>query len=178
MADEWDLGEVLAERKQPSTEVTIYLSEELSYAKAELMSNADKVKDSDLERFNERIAEIDQALEEAKYIVHLTGIPSRMRDDISSKALSQKPYKLDWTGRDDALNQIEREKIESTLVWHAQISSVDNPHGNSKNSWTIEQITQFHEALPHAARNAVSEAIAELAEKSEQYSVKAKNIDF
>lgn len=181
---EWDLGEVLAERKQPVTTVDILLNEAASYAKAELLSahanvTGDTAKDKEkLAGIEKTIAETNELLEKSKYIVHLTGVPSRLREDISSKAQSKFPIQRNIMGQEDYAVQLERMKYENNLVWLAQITNVINPAGASKKTWTEETMGEFIKALPTKAQQTVDEAIRDLTEKSEQYTVASKNVDF
>lgn len=181
---EWDLAEVLAERAQPEDTVDVYLNEAASFAKAKLIESRinfkgdtakDKVK---LAEIDKTIEETDALLQKSKYVIHLTGVPSRMREDISSKAQAKFPIQPDMMGRDNYGNSLERMKYENNLVWLAQITNVTNPAGASRREWTEESMGQFLNALPTKAQATIDQAIRELTEKSEQYTVASKSVDF
>lgn len=179
LGDEWDLGEVLQERPQPTTSVVVYLSEEASYTKAKLTEAHAKATGEEAERIEGLLAEADAALEACKYTIHLTAVPSRMREDISSKALARFPIKPDpiW-GRDDPTNMQERIKYENSLIWLAQITGVTNPRGQSKETWDQPSMDKFCEALPTTAQKAVDSAIGELTKAAEKFTVGSANLDF
>lgn len=176
--EEWDLTEVLVERPQPTDEVPVYLNEVASHAKVALMKAHSRATGEELERIDKELSEVEEALERSKYVIHLRGIPSRMREDINSKALSEFPMKLSVMGYDDPLNARERNARENLLLWHAQITNVVNPKGQSKKSWTLDEIEKFAATLPTAAQNIIDQRIKALTEASEKFMVESKNPDF
>jgi hypothetical protein len=178
--DEWDLGEVLAERAQPTDTVTIFLNEAASYAKAQLLKALSKggIPPEEREKMEDQIAEWDKQLDERKYVIHLTAVPSRMREDIQSKALSEHPIKPNLLGQDDPLNARARMIRENELIWLAQITKVVNPVGKVKAHWTEEEMRRFSESLPSKAQDRVDKKIKELTAQAEEYTVRAQNLDF
>lgn len=176
---EWDLGDILIERKQPKDLVTVYLNEVASYTKVQLLKEHARTKDGDkLSELEDAIAEIDAELEKSKYVIHLTAVPPRMREDIASKALSTFPLKLDILGRDDMANARQRMEYENDLIWLAQITDVVNPRGQSRKQWTLDQIQAFSQALPTKATQAIDKAIKALSEAAEEYTIRSQNLDF
>lgn len=173
----WDLAEVLQERIQPTDTVTIYLDEVASFTKAGLL-NAKPKKPEAIVAWDAAIAEVEEILEQSKYVIHLTAVPSRMREDIASKAMHEKPMTPNLLGQDDVNNTLERQKIENDLVWHTQITNVVNPKGLSKRNWTLEEMKQFSASLPTNVQRAVDAAIKDLTTRAEQFTVKSKNADF
>ena len=101
-----------------------------------------------------------------------------MQEDIQSEAFHKFPIKVDFIGRDDAQNQIDRTKHQNLTIWQAQIKNVLNPAGQSKRSWTLEEIGRLRSALPVKAQDAVDSAIKDINEKAEQYTTKSKSVDF
>lgn len=177
--EEWDLGEVLAERAQPKDSVTIYLNEAASYAKAQLLKEHKRTKDGDkLSKIEDAIAEVDAELEKTKYVIHLTAVPSRMREDISSKAMAHVPMKLDLFGRDDPANAKARLAYENDLIWLAQITNVVNPRGQSRKNWTLDQMQAFAGNLPTKVQTKIDDTIKELSKAAEEYTIRSQNIDF
>lgn len=176
----WDLLEVVSERAQPKDTVSVYLNEIASYAKGEIMKEMVAKKD-DLEALGTLSAELEKIeaqLEATKYTLHITAIPSRMREDIASRAMQEFPLKLDLLGRDDPINAIARNKHETKLSWHAQVYDIVNPKGLHKNDFTLEQMNQFAEALGTEAQKAVDRAIESINKRAEEYSVASKSVDF
>lgn len=177
--DEWDLVEVISERAQPEESVEIFLNEMASYAKAQLLEARDRSKDAKaIALINKQLDGVEKEIESKKYVVHITAIPSRMREDIASRAMHEVPVTADWTGRDNAENQMKRTILENDMLWNAQITRVVNPAKAVKSTWTLEETQTFKNSIPIAARNSITEAIGNLNNKAEQYTAKGKSIDF
>src|SRR5690606_14388489 len=92
-AEEWDLGDVISERKQPTDSVDIYLNEVASFAKAKLMQAHTNASAEAVKAIDEQLDQIEKDLDASRYTVHVTAVPSRMREDIASKALARYPLK-------------------------------------------------------------------------------------
>lgn len=175
----WDLGEVLAERAQPTDSVTIYLNEKASYAKGKLLEAHSRETDKEaLKLIDTELSKVEEDLEKRKYVVNITAVPSRMREDIASRALADFPIKANMFGQDDPENAMLRNRHQNDLVWAAQIVSVVNPAGAVKSDWTIEEIQKFSAALPVAVQESIDKAIRELTLASEKFTVGSKNTDF
>lgn len=174
----WDLGEVVAERAQPTDTVTIYLNEVASHEKGKLIKAHSLAKANEVDAIDAKLDEVEAQLEASKYVVHITAVPTRMREDISSKAMAQIPLKLDLMGRDEASNQIARMKLENDMIWNAQIVKVVNPAGKSKSDWTVEQIHEFALSIPTPAAKAIDTAIRDLTNSAEKFTVASKSVDF
>jgi hypothetical protein len=176
---EFDLGAILAERDQPTTEVTFYLNELASATKDDLVKLAATKKGAELAAVEKQIAAVNKELESKKYTVTISAIPNRMLEDIQTKALVEFPMKLDLMGRDsDAVNVMDRNRRQNLLIWNAQIKDVFAPNGSHKPEWTIEETEAFHDHIPAAAQAAINNAIGELRDRADEYVVKAKNVDF
>lgn len=179
MAEEtWDLAEVVSERKQPTAKVGIYLNEEASHTKVQIMAMYANAKTDEVQVLDDKLEALEKLLESSKYTVHLQGIPARMREDINTQAFVAFPAKPDFLGRDDPMNARDRQRKEGDLLWLAHITDVVNPRGKSKKDWTEGSIHQFASGLPLAAQNAIDAAIKKLAEDSEKFTVEAQNPDF
>ena len=177
--DTWDLAEVLAERVQPKDSVTIYLNEAASYAKSQLVKAHARAKGQNVEEIDEKLTDIEAQLEASKYVVHLTGVPTRMREDIETKSLQRYPVKPDIMGRDDTNNALLRQKYRNDLLWTIHIEKVENSRGGVFNGvGDHAQIKRFAEALPAKAAQAIDKGIEALTLASEEYTVAAKGIDF
>lgn len=178
MADEFDLGEMLAERIQPTSKVYVYLNEAASYARAELVEAAKKSPSPEkAEEIEKAIEKIDADLEKTKYTFTLRAVPSRMREDISSKAMHAFPIKsIPGTFMDE--NGLERMKHENNLIWAAQIESIQNPAGKVNTDFSLEDIVKLTDHLPTHAQNQIDNAIKELTTKAEQYTASVQDLDF
>lgn len=189
----WDLADVISDRIQPTDEVTVYLNEVAAYAKSKVQDALDKAAKAknvkEVETLTKKLEEVDAELEATAYTIHLTGVPSRMREDIASKALSEYPFRLDLMGRDEPANAQKRLERENALLWHAQIADVVNARGQHKRDWTVGTklpdgsyedgtIDLFIGNLPTSAQVAVDTAIKQLAIRVNQFSVASKTPDF
>lgn len=189
----WDLSDVISDRAQPTDEVTVYLNEVAAYAKSKVQDALDKATKAknikEVESLTAKLDEVNAELEATAYTVHLTGVPSRMREDIASRALSEYPFKLDLMGRDDPANAQKRLERENALLWHAQVVDVVNAHGQHKRDWTVGTkqpdgsyedgtIDLFIRQLPTSAQIAVDTLIKQLAVRVNQFSVASKVPDF
>lgn len=178
MAEEWDLAEALVERPQPTDKIAIHLNEVASFAKAKLVELHASASPEGVEEIDKELDKIEEELKKSRYVIHIKAVPSRMREDISTKALGKFPLKLNMFGQDDSVNALERMRYENDLVWHAQIFNVENPAGKSRTSWTFEQMQAFAQSLPTNAQQAIDAKIKEVTELAQQYSVASKDIDF
>lgn len=177
--DGWDLMEVLAERTQPTTSVTVYLDEAASFTKNELVQAYSRIPKDDTAARNKAkkaIQDVEKILEKKKYIVNLVGVPTRMREDISSKALSQFPIKRTTLIDDD--NAQNRQRQENILMWSAMITGIENPDGKLRTQFSAEQMAELNKSLPVAAINAVDKAIRDLIIAAEKFTVESQDIDF
>lgn len=175
---EWDLAEVLVERKQPKAKLSIYLAEQASARKVSLLKRQAKLKaGEELDAVERELEQVEKEIQASKYIIYLTGVPSRMREDISSRAMADFPFKLDFLGRDDPANARERQKRENLLIWLAQIEDVER-NGKHRRNWTQEQMEEFMASLPTAVQNMVDLTIKELTESSERFTAESANADF
>lgn len=171
LGDDWDLGELLQERVQPTGVVRFYLAENESAQKdvvvKRLAKETDEAKVAELEK---DLAELDKAIESKRYIIHLTAVPSRMREDIASKALSQFPLKRDVWGHDEQGQALARMKFENNLIWFAQVTGVEK-NGRVKKIETPDQMQAFADSLPTAVQKRVDETIRELTTAAEKFTI-------
>lgn len=175
---EWDLGEVLRERPQPRAKLAIYLAEEASARKHYLLERMDKTKEpEEIEKIQAQIDEVEAEIQASKYILHLTAVPSRMREDIASKAMHAYPMKLDPLGRDDMANAIARKDYENLLIWVAQIEDVER-NGKHRRNWNEETMKQFMDSMPTAVQKMVDGTIKALTTASERFTIESANPDF
>lgn len=166
MADELDLGEVLAERKQPEESVTFYLNEELQYAKSVLQERILKSTADNVDSIEAELDEVNAALEQCKYTIVLRGLPQRMREDINSKALAQFPVKPNFMGYDDSANAKQRAELENLMLLQKSIVKlVKVSTGAEKTQWTDEEVEKFNGTLSLGALKKIDESIKSLAEK-------------
>lgn len=176
---EWDLAEVLAERQQPETTVTIYLDVAAAYNIGIIEEKLAKATGVEAKKLEKELAEQKTARENSKYAFHLAGIPERMREDIRSRAMHEHPRVVNLLGQEvDSDAAEKRDQLNTHLIWQAQIRNVVNPAGASKTQWTVEEIAVLYNKLSNGARNEVNQAIVHLAELVNKFTVEGKSVDF
>lgn len=175
----WDLTAVLADRQMPTAVVNVYLNEYASHAKSQLMKAHATAKPEGVEELDAKIAEVDKALQESKYEVHLEAIPSRMREDIHSRALHEYPNKRNVVGQPaDDDPTIERIKYENDLLWVACIRKLVTPSGDVFEAPTKDDVTALSSGLSSSACILIDQKIQGLHQDSERYTADSKNPDF
>lgn len=174
----WDLSELLMEREMPKRDVVLYLNEAASYAKVQLEKARAKATPEEVEAIDASLSEVEERLEASKYVVHLTGIPSRHRENLYDKALKKYPVKRDVLDRDEPENVRLRTRYNNQLLWEAQIESITNPRGEESGSWDIARIMEFEKVLPVKAQQAIDAGILALNTEAEEYTVGAQGVDF
>jgi len=177
MANEFDLGEMLAERDQPKDSINVYLNEAASFTKAGLLEKLPTAKGDEKKAIEKAIELANQELEKSKYVFHLTGVPSRMREDIVSAGLAAFPLKFAQGSFVDE-NAMERARKTDNLLWAAQIESITNPAGKTNSEFSEDDIQKIVSALPTHAQNQVNDAIRNLTAKSELHTASAQDLDF
>jgi hypothetical protein len=184
MTDNFDLRDVLADRKYPTARIPVVLNDEVLWDFVELQRQAaeavvDNAIDSeDVQRKLEaKIAERDASV----YWIHLRGTSRRHREDIQSEVLSQIPYKPDMYGRDDVARSLKRQQLTTELLFASHITKIVAPNG-AEQVFTEENkrdLTRaFLDEAPDHAVNIVDNAIAQLrGEEAEQFA-KVSDLDF
>lgn len=176
--EEWDLVEAITERQQPKAKLSVYLNEVASARKDALLKRQAKLKaGEELDAVERELEQVEEEIQASKYIIYLTGLPSRMREDIASKAMHEVPLKLDMLGRDDPLNALKRKQRENLLSWVAHIEDVER-NGKHRRNWTEEQMEAFMDSLPTAVQNAIDNTIKELTTSSERFTADSASPDF
>lgn len=175
---EWDIREILVERKQPSDEITVYLSEDLSYAKSVAEDAIAQLPEGHaaLPELQASLDEINASMEAVKYTFHLQNVPSRMREDFSSKSLAAHPQKFTNLYTDG--NAVPRMRAETLMLWHALIKGVTNPKGQTRHVFSPEDIENLYDQMPSFAKGVINDSINSLKSRSEAHTAKSKSADF
>ena len=178
-ANEWDLGEIIAERVQPTETVSFYLNEELLYHKSILLDALDRARDPEkIEEINQRVEGVNSALENSKYTVVLHGIPRRMREDLETKALSEHKIRPDFMGNDDVMNALARQERTHILLWINQIESITNPRGQVNRNWDDESMTRIYKAFAGPGRDKINATIDDLQKRVDKFTLASMDLDF
>jgi len=139
----FDIREVLADRDQPTGEVTVYMDEVLMrdivkinkelarLSTLSAVSNADAAGEA-----ADAYTALENTFEAAKkdlrdkaYVIHLRGINPTRKNDIKSKAMHEVPLSRDLYGRDDPQNEFKREAVLRRLIFAAYIEKIVAPNG-------------------------------------------------
>lgn len=127
----------------------------------ELMKQRDEILDSR----DKLIAEMGGN----KYVFHLTGVSEGYRQDMYEKAIEKFPIKYE-KNRNPLTGAVEKEELENperdryftALLWQAYISKVVAPDGSEQDGITYEDAIELRRSLPLAAISTITEAIEKM----------------
>lgn len=178
--------DAVKDRAFPKTSVEIYLDEGMAYMISELdeaiqktgrsMDEAKTLSKKDLDdimkKRDEIIAEKEKLIEEmggAKYVFHFEGISEGKRQDIYDSTLKRFPMEYEknrnpYSGKveKEEIDNIERDRHFSDLLWEAHIVKIVSPEGDEQNGITLEEATTLRRTLPAASVARISETIERL----------------
>lgn len=176
----FDIGEVLAGRGYPETEVAVYMDEQSGYAvnliNEELtrLSGLGLVEEyAELEaKFNTMLADLNGS----RYVFTLKGTPRKVKADIVRSVLAEYPEKKDFLGRVE--DNPEREEKYANLLWASHVARITAPNG-AVSVPTYDNIVQFRDYAPIAAIEAIETGITELTSGAKAgFEAAARNTDF
>jgi hypothetical protein len=165
---------VLNERAYPHENVSVYLDEQTAYDAARLN---EKIKEltkisSDQDKIDELTVKRDEkisSLESSKYVFKIVGISEGLRDDLREQAEEKYPMEYEdetnpFTGQvtKTQVENVERNKFFTMLLWHESISKIINPDGDVQENVTMEDVVALRKTLPIAAIGAITESIEKL----------------
>ena len=177
--------DVLENRAYPTDEVEVYLDEEAAYLASqiddqlkEIQKKIDKSSDSSKQlkdlnaEYEEILAKKDALIEEiggSKFVFHLTGISEGQREDLYALCLKEYPMEHDkernpFTGQVDKkeIENPDRDKYFTNLVWQAHISKIVSPDGDEQNGVTYDEAVELRRSLPLSAITRINNAIEKL----------------
>ncbi len=172
-------------RGYPKSAVDIYLSEDIAHYAAEIdekINNLQSEMDSksitpkSLKALSEQHEKmIDQKyklvkeMSDDKYVFHITGIPEGDRDAIEKKAYEKYPAKYDndrnpFSGESTKkeINDPDRQKLFTVLLWAAHIEKVVDPSGAEQNGITPQEAQELRNYLPVASISKITESIEKI----------------
>lgn len=191
----FDLRAVLEERAYPTDTVEFYVNEETGYAARKLQAILDElgnqlaiaknVQDKKLiAEIGKQIATAKDKLEELRkatspYIATIRSISRRSKHDIQSQGLHRFPIQRDLYGRDDAENEMMRNREINKLLWAASVVSIESPDGAIQEINGDEAVVQgITDALPESAYQVIDAKINDLLDDGALFEFKAQDQDF
>ncbi len=128
---DFDLRDVLANRKYPTAKVRVWTDEEGFFELAALEREAASITKpgAKLTAVENKIKALKEHLNATAVIVHLRGTSRRAREDMQTEALSQFPIKRDVYGRDDDMQAFNRGNLLTELYFAAHITKIEAPNG-------------------------------------------------
>jgi len=177
--------DVLQERAFPTEEVEVYLDEEAAYLASqiddqlkEMQKKIDKSSDASKElkelnaKYEEIVAKKDALVEEiggSRFVFHLTGISEGKREDLYELCLKKYPMKYEtdrnpFTGQGEKkeINDPDRDKYFTNLVWQAHIAKIVDPSGDIQEGITYDEAVELRRSLPLSATTYINNAIEKL----------------
>lgn len=180
----FNIVDVLKGRGYPTDEVDVFIDESVAFVASDLEdkirrlrekmeAEKDKSKlDEVLKKYEDLMAEKDALIKEmggTRYVFHIQGISEGQRDDIWKKSVERFPIKHDTdrnplTGKVDRVEvqNPERDKYFTGLLWQAHIKKIVDPEGNEQDGITVEDAFELRRSLPLASIGKITEAIEKM----------------
>lgn len=182
----FDLGEVLAGRGYPETQVYVYFDEKAGYAIQEAnerltelsgLASTDKSgkRAKEYDALEEELGKLIADLDERKFTVKLKGTPPKVLRDILKKIDSKHPPKKDAFGREEFSQ--DREDMFKALLWQSHITQIVDPSGGTITP-NEEDIQNLFDLAPTADIKAIDKGISDLSDAGGGFEVAARGTDF
>lgn len=178
----FNIADVVRGRTYPTTEVDVFIDEDIAYAISQLDALISKTSESlDKKTLNKKEADEilkrrEEILEQkekmvsemggSKYVFHIRGISEGDRQDIFDSVLEKFPYEYEksrnpFTGAQEKveLESKERDRYFTDRLWQAHISKIVAPDGSEQNAITFDDAVELRRNLPLASISKVTEAI-------------------
>lgn len=159
----FDLGEALAGRTYPTSEVTVYLDEEKAY---EIYALNQKIRvleaaGEDTEVYHKQIEDLRKFVVGSAITVHLRGLDPEEDRLLKESALKEFPIKKDALGREVPVP--ERDDFFLNSYWKAAITKIVLPNGSSTEDVQTEHVRMLRNKLPVYGVTEIDKAMRELA---------------
>jgi len=178
----FNIADVVRGRTYPTTEVDVFIDEEIAYAISQLDALISKTsesldkktlskKETDgiLKRREEILEQKEKMVSDmggSKYVFHIRGISEGDRQDIFDSVLEKFPYEYEksrnpFTGAQEKveIENNERDRYFTDRLWQAHISKIVAPDGSEQNAITFDDAVELRRNLPLASISKVTEAI-------------------
>lgn len=179
--DTFDIREVLANRKYPTTSVKIWMDEEVWFEMDALSKKLASAKKEHLKPLEAQMKELEKRRDEEAFTIHLRAISNRANEDIISRALADIPIIRDLYGRESVERGRERDKLIQEMSFAERITKLVDPRGREQ-VFTDENrrdLTRaFLDSAPVFSIEIVDQAIGALANKFAEQRALAQSPDF
>ena len=175
---------VLAERAYPRATIKIHLDEQTAYDAAMVKEDIDVLEKKmngkngtaaqtkELERLNKKLEDYYEILEKSSYIFHIKGISEGKRDELFTEAKKKYPIEYERpseialiTGtqtRATEKESPERDNLFTDLLWLEHIEKVEDPDGNTQDSFTYNDIKALRSSLPLSSLAKINSGIEKI----------------
>lgn len=180
----FNILDVIRERAYPTDEIEVFIDENIAFIAAEIEDaikrlGAEMDKESDkkeldilLKKQEELLDEKNKLIEEmggSRYVFHIQGISEGVRDDLWKKSVERYPIRHE-SDRNPLTGKAERTEVENperdryftNLLWEAHIKKIVDPQGNEQDSVTFEEAFELRRNLPLASIGKITEAIEKM----------------
>ena len=177
----FNIVDVLKGRGYPTDEIDVFIDESVAFVASDMEDKIGKLRekmeseteksklDEILKKYEDLMAEKDALIKEmggTRYVFHVQGISEGQRDDIWKKSVERFPIKHETdrnplTGKVDRIEvqNPERDKYFTGLLWQAHIKKIVDPEGNEQEGITVEDAFELRRSLPLASIGKITEAV-------------------
>jgi hypothetical protein len=177
----FNIVDVLKGRGYPTDEIDVFIDESVAFVASDMEDKIGKLRekmeseteksklDEILKKYEDLMAEKDALIREmggTRYVFHVQGISEGQRDDIWKKSVERFPIKHETdrnplTGKVDRIEvqNPERDKYFTGLLWQAHIKKIVDPEGNEQEGITVEDAFELRRSLPLASIGKITEAV-------------------
>jgi len=173
----------LKDRAYPRDDIEVYLNEDAAFKASVVSDEIDALKDTltrkkgeaaeeiqvKIDALVEKRSEIFEELRNSKFTFIAQGISEGKREELLEMAIAKFPIKYEekineLTGETykDEIQDVERDKLFTSLLWLEHLKSVEAPDGSIQDSFTIEDINELRSSLPIAASTSINERMEKL----------------
>lgn len=181
----FNIAEVVRGRSYPSTEVDVFIDEDIAYAVSQLDALISKTSESldkkslnksetdeILQRREEILAQKEKMIADmggSRYVFHIRGISEGDRQDIFDSVLEKFPYEYEksrnpFTGAQEKIEieNKERDRYFTDRLWQAHITKIVAPDGSEQTSITLDDAIELRRNLPLASITKITDAIEKI----------------
>ncbi len=181
----FNIADVVRGRTYPTTQVDVFIDEDIAYAISQLdglisktsesldkKSLNKKETDDILKRREEILEQKEKMISEmggSKYVFHIRGISEGDRQDIFDSVLEKFPYEYEksrnpFSGAQEKveIENKERDRYFTDRLWQAHITKIVAPDGSEQESITFDDAVELRRNLPLASISKVSESIEKI----------------
>lgn len=126
----------------------------------------------------EALADAEEALEAATYVVELVSSPKRRREDIYTDSIAKFPGVRDLMGRIDETTQFKRGRYVRTHLVAASIVKIVSPEGGVQDDGLEEAIEFIYDNAPDQIFTGIENKVQALNDAEDEQDALNKSADF